>query len=197
MIALIIFATWFAWPRVPIITAFAAKGMCSSVFLADKTPERVAAEDLSFFPISLAKCKIDYEEKSVTAKVFGLGKRKVVFREGLGSVIVLDKPEKELMADSFQIPESGYSQDTILWPLGDLMPESLPEGVDYEKLHAILDEAIDDPEAKPLKKTLGVAVVYDNELIGENYLDGYDAWTKFHGWSMTKTVTGEGGENGC
>jgi CubicO group peptidase (beta-lactamase class C family) len=188
--ALVIFVTWFAWPRLPIITAFAAKGMCSSVFLADKSPERVAAEDLSFFPISLAKCTIDYGEKSVTAKVLGLAKRKVVFREGLGAVIVLDKPEEELMAASFKIPEPGYSQDTIPWPMGDVLAEALPEGVDYEKLHAILDDAIDDPGEEPLKKTLGVAVVYQNELIGENYLDGYDAWTKFHGWSMTKTVTG-------
>jgi CubicO group peptidase (beta-lactamase class C family) len=190
LIALIIVVTWFAWPRLPIITAFAAKGMCSSVFLAEKSPERVAAEDLSFFPISLAKCTVDYKEKSVTAKVFGLAKRKVVFREGLGSVIVLDKPEEELMADSFVIPDPGYSQDTILWPLGDLLPDSLPEGVDYDKLNTILDEAIDKSNTEPFKKTLGVAVVYDNKLIGENYLEGYDAWTKFHGWSMTKTVTG-------
>jgi hypothetical protein len=32
-IVLIAFLTWFAWPRLPIITAFASKGMCSSVFL--------------------------------------------------------------------------------------------------------------------------------------------------------------------
>lgn len=190
LVVLILVVTWFAWPRLPIITAFAAKGMCSSVFLADKSPERVAAEDLSFFPISLAKCKIDYDEKSVTARVFGLAKRKVVFREGLGSVIVLDRPEDELMAESYAIPDPGYSQDTIPWPMGDLMTESLPDGVDYEKLNAILEEAIDMPDAEPFKKTLGVAVVYDNKLIGENYLEGYDAWTKFHGWSMTKTVTG-------
>ncbi len=55
LIVVILVISWFAWPRLPIITAFAAKGMCSSVFLANKTPERVAAEDLSFFPISLAK----------------------------------------------------------------------------------------------------------------------------------------------
>ncbi|MCK5068187.1 MAG: serine hydrolase [Bacteroidales bacterium] len=190
LVALIAVLTWFAWPRLPIITAFAAKGMCSSVFLADKTPERVMAEDLSFFPISLAKCKINYEEKSVTAKVLGLAKRKVVFREGLGSVIVLEKPEPELMADSYEIPDPGYSQDTILWPLGDVIPESLPEGVNYEKLESILEDAIDKPGTEPFKKTLGVAVVYDNELIGENYLEGYDSYTKFHGWSMTKSVTG-------
>ena len=190
LIVLLLFVTWFAWPRLPIITAFAAKGMCSSVFLADKSPERVAAEDLSFFPISLAKCKIDYEEKSVSARVFGLAKRKAVFREGLGAVIVLEKPEEELMADSFVIPDPGYSQDTIPWPLGDVLPDSRPAGVDYETLKSILDEAIDDASEEPHKKTLGVAVVYKNKLIGENYLEGYDAWTKFHGWSMTKSVTG-------
>ncbi len=190
LIALVITATWFAWPRLPIITAFVAKGMCSSVFLAEKSPERVSAEDLSFFPISLAKFKIDYEEKSVTATVFGLGKRKVVFREGLGAVIVLDKPEEELRADSFNIPDPGYSQDTIPWPLGDVMPGSLPAGVDYDKLNNILDEAVDAPGIEPFKKTLGVAVIYDNVLVGEEYLEGYDEFTKFHGWSMTKSVTG-------
>jgi CubicO group peptidase (beta-lactamase class C family) len=190
LLALIIVVTWFAWPRVPIITAFAAKGMCSSVFLAKKSPEQISAEDLSFFPISLAKCKIDYEEKSVTAKVFGMGKRKAVFRDGLGAVIVLEKPEEELMAEAYEIPDPGYSQDTISWPLGDIMPDSLPAGVDYKRLESILDEAFDHPGEEAFKKTLGVVVVYNNELIGERYLGGYDAWTKFHGWSMTKSVTG-------
>ncbi|MFW5821594.1 MAG: serine hydrolase, partial [Bacteroidota bacterium] len=88
----IIGITWFVWPRLPIITAFASKGMASSVFVADKDPERVEAEDLSFFPIRLAKSEIDYEEKSVTSTVFGLAKRKAIYREGLGSVIVLDSP---------------------------------------------------------------------------------------------------------
>ncbi len=190
ILILLAFLTWFAWPRLPIITAFAAKGMCSSVFLANKTPERVMVEDLSFFPISLAKCTIDYEEKTVTAKVLGLAKRKAVFREGLGAVIVLDTPEEELKEQSFAIPDPGYAQDTLPWPMGDVVPESLPEGVDYVKLESILEKAFDAPGEEPFKKTLGVAVVYDNELIGENYLDGYDPWTKFHGWSMTKTVTG-------
>lgn len=190
LLGLVLGLSWFIWPRLPIISAFAAKGMCSSVFLAGKTPERVEAEDLSFFPISVAKCTIDYEEKSVTARVFGLAKRKAVFREGLGAVLVLDIPEEELMAKSYTIPDPGYDQDTIPWPLGDVMSGLMPEGVDHEKLGSILKEAIDEPGAEPFKKTLGVAVVYDNQLIGEQYLDGYDAWTKFHGWSMTKTVTG-------
>jgi CubicO group peptidase (beta-lactamase class C family) len=34
-----------------------------------------------------------------------------------------------------------------------------------------------------------MAVVYDGKLIAEKYLDGYDAGTPSHGWSMTKSVT--------
>ena len=98
LVILIIIAggIWFVWPRLPIITAFAAKGMCSSVFLANKQPERIIAEDLSFFPINLALTRVDFEEKSATSTVFGLAKRKAVFREGYGAVIVLKTPKEEL-----------------------------------------------------------------------------------------------------
>jgi hypothetical protein len=92
--------------------------MCSSVFLAEKEPERVYAEDLSFFPINLAKCNIDYEEQSVTSTVLGLARRKAVFREGLGAVLVLDKPEEELKAVHFSIPARGMNRIPFLGPGG-------------------------------------------------------------------------------
>lgn len=190
LLGIIVFAFIYAWPRVPIITAFTAKGMCSSVFIAGKDPERVSAEDLSFFPISLAKAKVNYEEKSVTAAILGLAKRKAVFREGLGAVLVLDTPEEEMRAASFEIPDPGYAQDTIPWPKGDVLPGSRPEGVNHTKLEAVIGEAFDPPDTDPLKKTLGIAVVYQGELIAEKYLDGYDADTRFHGWSMSKSLTG-------
>ena len=189
-LSLIIGAIWYIWPRLPIITAFASKGMCSSVFLAEKTPERVAAEDLSFFPINLANNEVNYEEKSVTSTVFGLAKRKAIFREGAGAVIVLQSPEEELRRSGFKLPEPGYSQDTIPWPKGDVLPDSLPAGVDYTRLNEFLDTCFDAPGTEPYKKTLGIALVYDGELIAEKYLDGYDYTTPFHGWSMTKSVTG-------
>ncbi|HKL33384.1 MAG TPA: serine hydrolase [Tangfeifania sp.] len=189
-VALIIGLIWFVWPRLPIITAYAAKGMCSSVFLAEKLPERVEAEDLSFFPISFADNTVNYQEKSVTSTVFGLAKRKAIFREGAGAVIVLRSPEEELRRSGFTLPEPGYSQDTIPWPKGDVLSDSLPDGVDYARLNEFLDTCFDAPGAEPSKKTLGIALVYDGELIAERYLGGYDFNTLFHGWSMTKSVTG-------
>ncbi|WP_340111574.1 serine hydrolase domain-containing protein [Maribellus mangrovi] len=183
-------AIWFVWPRLPIITAFAAKGMCSSIFLTNKTPERVVAEDLSFFPINLAKSKIDYDEKSVTSKVFGLAKRKAIYREGLGAVLVRNRNEKKLKEAAVTIPEPGYSPDTIPWPKGSVLPAEKPTGVNYARLNELIDTCFDAPGSEPFKKTLGIAVVYDNQLIAEKYLDGYDAETMFHGWSMTKSITG-------
>lgn len=190
LIAVIVVITVFAWPRLPIITAFASKGMCSSVFLAGKSPEQVMAQDLSFFPISLAKTKINYEEKSATSTVFGLAKRKAIFREGLGAVIVLESPEEELLSKSFTIPDPGYSQDTIPWPKGDILSEEKPASVNYKKLQAVIDSSFDQAGQDAYKKTLGIAVVYNNELIAEKYYDQYNYTTKFHGWSMTKSVTG-------
>ncbi|MGM0473836.1 MAG: serine hydrolase domain-containing protein [Bacteroidota bacterium] len=190
IMAILAIIIWFAWPRLPIITAFAAKGMCSSVFLAGKDPERVYAEDLSFFPISLARCRINYDEKTVTAKVLGLAKRKAVYREGLGAVLVLDQSEAELKAASFSIPDPGYSQDTVPWPRGDVLSDIRPEGVDYVKLDSVVENAFDPPGSEPSRKTLAVAVVYDESLVAEKYHGGYDLNTKFHGWSMTKSITG-------
>jgi CubicO group peptidase (beta-lactamase class C family) len=183
-------ATWFVWPRLPIITAFAAKGMCSSVFLADKAPERVQTEDLSFFPISLAKTTVDYEEQSATSTVFGLARRKAIFRDGNGAVIVLQTPEDELRKSMFKVPSPAYSQDTVPWPKGDLLADTMPAGVNYRRLNELLDTCFDRTGREPYKKTLGIAVVYKNQLIAERYLNGYDSNTLFHGWSMTKSLTG-------
>jgi CubicO group peptidase (beta-lactamase class C family) len=181
---------WFVWPRLPIITAYAAKGMCSSVFLANKQPDRIITEDLSFFPINMAITRIDYEEKSATSTVFGLAKRKAVFREGHGSVIVLKTPKEELKNSGFRIPEPGYSQDIMPWPEGDIIADTLPAGVNMARLHELIDTCFDAPGSEPFKKTLGIAVVYKNQLIAEKYLHGYDHNTLFHGWSMTKSITG-------
>lgn len=190
LVLLLVAGTWFVWPRLPIITAFAAKGMCSSIFLAHKEQSRVQAEDLSFFPISLAKSVVNFEDKSVTSTVFGLAKRKAIYREGLGAVLVLNKNEDELRKSAFQLPEPEYSQDTILWPKGDILPDEKPAGVNYARLNELIDTCFDAPGSEPYKKTLGIVVVYDNQIVAEKYLDGYNAETMFHGWSMTKSITG-------
>jgi len=188
LIAIVIAGAVWAWPRLPIITAYAAKDMCSCVFVADRNPESASEEDLSFFPISLATTKVNYDEKSVSASLFGLVKRKAVYREGLGCAVVVDFPEKELRHQSrpYLTPPS-ITSDTP-WPLGDRFQDTLPGGIDYVMLKTSVDSAFDAPGSDPFLKTQAVVVVYDNCLVAEKYAEGFDIYTECLGWSMAKSV---------
>ena len=189
ILAILIYGIFWVSKRLPIITAFAAKGMCSCVFIADRDPGSVEQQDLNFFPISLAKTKINYDEKSVTASLFGFVKRKAVYRDGLGCAVIVDFPENEIRQQSLPaLPLPLYTPDSI-WPLGDRLPEPLPAGIKYDKLKEVVDSAFDNPGAEPLKKTQAVVVVYDNALVAEKYAEGFDKYTECLSWSMAKSVT--------
>ncbi len=101
-----------------------------------------------------------------------------------------NEKEAELRKSAFQLPGPEYSPDTILWPKGDILPDEKPADVNYARLNQLINTCFDAPGNGPYKKTLGIVVVYDNQIVAEKYLDGYDAKTMFHGWSMTKTITG-------
>jgi CubicO group peptidase (beta-lactamase class C family) len=189
LIGIIIAGAIYAWPRLPIITAFAAKGMCSCVFVADRDPASVEKQDLSFFPISLATAKVNYDDKSVTASLLGLVKRKAVYRDGLGCAVIVDFPEQEIRKQTLpELATSPITSDTS-WPLGDRLPDTLISGVDYNKLKAAVDSAFDEPGAEPLLKTQAVVVIYNNNLVTEKYAEGFDVNTKCLSWSMAKSIT--------
>ena len=189
LIAIIVGGVIYAWPRLPIITAFAAKGMCSCVFIAERDPGSVEKQDLSFFPISLATAKVNYDEKSVTASLLGLVKRKAVYREGLGCAVVIDFPEEVIRQEYLPaIPPPPYTHESP-WPFGDLLPDSLPAGIDVARLKEAVDKAFDAPGAEPLLKTQAVVVVYDNTLVAEKYTEGFDIYTECLSWSMAKSIT--------
>jgi len=188
-LVLIVIVVWYAWPRIPIITGYAAKSMCSGVFVAERQPASIKAQDLSFFPINLAKAKVNYADKSVTATLFGLAKRKAVYREGLGSALITDLPESKVRELQFNPSKLFYNPDTVLWPLGDKMRDTIFPEVNYSMMDSILSTAIDESEAEPLKKTFAVAIIYKNQLIGESYASGIDSDTRLLGWSMTKSLT--------
>ncbi len=188
LLGLIILITIYAWPRVPIITGFAAKGMCSGVFVGQRPAEDIRARELSFFPISLAHSKVNYDDSTVTASLWGMARRKAVFRRGLGCALVTDISPDKVKAQALALPAPPFAPDTVGWPLGDLLPRRLPAGIDKEKLDTLLQNSIDPPDAEPVKKTLAVVVVYRDTLIGEAYAPGITPQTPLLGWSMTKSI---------
>jgi hypothetical protein len=52
----------------PIITGYAAKNLCSAVFVSGRNPEEMENADLNFSFIKYTKNKVDTVEKSVTSR---------------------------------------------------------------------------------------------------------------------------------
>lgn len=66
-------------------TAYAAKIMCSGIFVSQRDPQSllgadVSADDLSF--LRHIDVQVDRGSREVTATFFGLARRKAVYREG-------------------------------------------------------------------------------------------------------------------
>lgn len=191
--SIIIFVTAvivYAWPRVPIITAFAAKGMSSGVFVAHRTPDQVKKTDLNFFPINLARVKIDRSRHTATASILGLAKRTAVYRNGLGCAVSTDfTPEKIREQEITSIPEPPFNPDTVMWPLGNIVPDIIPSGINKTLMDSIMTAAVDPPQSEPFKKTFAAVVVYRDTIIGEVYAEGISPETPLLGWSMSKSIT--------
>ena len=127
----------------PIITGYAAKNLCSAVFVSERKPENVESVDLNFSFIKFTKNSVNYDEKSVTSH-FLWGKSKAIYRKGFGVTLLRDITEEKLR--KLKYPEGadpGYSQDTIKWPLGDILPKR-NTGIDTIKLDEISKNLITD-----------------------------------------------------
>lgn len=187
--AILIFGVIFAWPRVPIITAYASKNLVSGIFVSERQQEQVEAQELSFFPINLAKNKVDMKNKTVTSSILGLAKRTAVYREGLGGVNVIGRSLDELQAEKLpfmQLPE--FLPDTTPWPLGDMLPDTFPAQIDIQELDQLVQSTFDQDPENPMK-TFSLMVVYKDQIIAEEYAPGVDINTRLIGWSMSKSIT--------
>ncbi len=186
LIIIILIGFIYLQPRLKIITGYAAKSMCSCVFVANRTPESVLGQDLNFSFVKYAKAWVDENEKAAYSTVFGLSKRKAVFREGLGCSLVFDEEPSELPG-GFGIKQSILKKDTI-WPIGDQMSDTTFENINYEKLEKVVNEAF-DAEGESVKNTRAVLVIYKDQIVAEKYAPGFTVETPQLGWSMTKSIT--------
>jgi len=115
-----------------IITGYAAKNLCSAVFVSGRQAADVEALDLNFSFIKFNRNKIDYENKSVSSR-FLWHKSTAVYRDGYGVTLLRGKKADELRADAFPLPpEPACNPDTIDWPLGNRIEE--PACPEYEAM---------------------------------------------------------------
>ncbi|WP_127136667.1 serine hydrolase domain-containing protein [Flagellimonas oceanensis] len=171
------------YPKLNIISGYAAKNVASGVFVAQRSAASMNQYDNSAPLIEMASTEVNTSEKSASSTVYGLMKRTAVYREGLGAVLINDDYDPEALTIR---PQRSQPIDTIPYPYGQAPPKDtlLPE-VDMDQINKAIAMAFAEPETQ---KTRTLLILYKGHLIAEKYIDGFDKDTPILGWSMTKSV---------
>lgn len=168
----------YAYVRFPLITGYAAKDVCSCVFIGEQDEKTVAENELQFSLIKYASVEVDKEQKSVTATVLGMGKKTAYFTPRNGCVILNETERKKWKS----IKGRPYVVRDV--PLDD----QTAEFANNKKLQQAIDQHFKDANPKEPFGTRAVVVLKDGKLIAERYANGFNKDSKHIGWSMTKSI---------
>lgn len=189
----IAFGVYFLDAAMPIGNGYAAKYICSQVFLAGRDPDYVFEREVkpTNALFSLISPVVDKNGKSVTAK--GLGFRKpltAVYRDGFGCTLAIDATKEDLYRQARGALARKKPDMNAPWPAGErvVIPARVP-GVDRAQLERAVDEAFREPGTGARLNTQAVIVVRGGKIIAEKYARGFTPATPILGWSMTKSVT--------
>jgi CubicO group peptidase (beta-lactamase class C family) len=180
------YGVYYAWVSFPIVSGYSAKNACSCAFIQGRDKASIKKEDLNFFPLTLGSIEIDYKDSSVTGTVWGMAKRKAIYRAGFGCTLVNEASEDQLRRQKFPLNIPVAKQDTVDWPLGDRVTNS---AFHNPLLDSAIDIAFDQKYKDKDVLTRALIVVHNDSVIAERYASGYNKESKFLGWSMAKSVT--------
>ena len=180
-VAILLLTLIINYPKLNILAGYSAKNTASSVFLGERSLSFTDTTDNNFSPVNLATNAIDKEKKTANSSVFGLLNRKSIIREGLGSVLTLDKKDEK---SNYKTPKRRKTvNDTIPYPYGNgSHKDSVFESIDYKKLNETVNSIFG------IRKTRAVLVLYKGQIIAEKYSEGFTKNSRILGWSMTKSI---------
>lgn len=189
LVALIVLAVagmsawlYFAPPAlIRVGSGYAAKIVCSNVFIAGRDANQVLADDVQApgHPLlRLMSVSVDQSAGTVRAGLFGVfGRGLAVAHDGAGCSNV---PDGDITAAALgAVPAAPAANAEALWPEGEKVDASQNPAI-----AAVLDDAA---LAGPGMRA--IVVVQNGRIVGERYGEGFAASTPLLGWSMTKTVT--------
>jgi hypothetical protein len=186
LIAIVLVAAIYINSLLPIITGYAAKNLASAMFISERMQEEVESTDLNFSFIKLNKNSVDIEEKSVTSR-FLWGKSTAIYRDGFGVTLLRDITPDEIKNINYPSDVvTGYSRDTIDWPMGDLFTMG-DTGIDIESLDLVSDNLVN--KDKYGGNAFAFMVLHKGVPVAEAYKSQFNSNTRFLSWSMAKSVT--------
>lgn len=170
-------------------TAYAAKILCSGIFVSQRDAQSLLDADVSADYLSLLRhidVQVDRGSREVTATFFGLAKRRAVYREGRGCAVIHGEAAEP------PAPRTDGSIDRLraqraLMDAFDTV-DRLPPELDQSRLEAALEWAFLQSDPARPRRTRAVVVVYRGRLVAERYADPFTKDTPLNGWSMTKSV---------
>lgn len=190
VVAALVYGINYLWSALPIITGYSAKMACSCMYLGGRELSSIEEQELGNFPLKLAGLSVNREDSIITASVFGLARQKALFRKGLGCTLVNGLSEAEIRKQPQPAAQStSNGQDSLLWPMGDRMPDKLPAGIDSLKLQEAVKYAFTEKDPDHLWRTRAVVVLYAGNLVAEKYADSFGPHTPQLSWSMAKSIT--------
>jgi CubicO group peptidase (beta-lactamase class C family) len=158
-------------------TGYAAKAVCSHVFVAGRDRDEVLRDDVQSpgHPLlRFVSVRVDRDEEWVRAVLFGFAAPvEAVHRPGFGCAVVPDGDTERARAQHPDPPPTGAGS-RFEWETDDLTGVS----------ELLRDRDLVGPGLR------AALVVHRGLIVGERYGEGFGASTPLLGWSMTKTVTG-------
>ena len=181
ILVILLLAVMINYPKLNIIAGYSAKNTASSVFLGNRSLSFTDSTDNSFSPVNLAFNIVNKKMKTASSSVFGLLKRKAMIRNGLGSVLTLNKQDEK---DKYLTPKRIKSiNDLKPYPYGNAPPkDSVFKSIDYRKLNKTVNSIFGK------RKTRAVLILHKDKIIAEKYSEGFNKDSRILGWSMTKSI---------
>jgi len=181
ILVILLLAVMINYPKLNIIAGYSAKNTASSVFLGNRSLSFTDSTDNSFSPVNLAFNIVNKKMKTASSSVFGLLKRKAMIRNGLGSVLTLNKQDEK---EKYLTPKRIKTiNDLKPYPYGNAPPkDSVFKSIDYRKLNKTVNSIFGK------RKTRAVLILHKDKIIAEKYSEGFNKDSRILGWSMTKSI---------
>ncbi|PDS75905.1 6-aminohexanoate hydrolase [Rhizobium sp. L43] len=161
---------------------YAAKIVCSNVFIAGREAEDVLHDDVQAPGnplLRLVRVSVDRDNDRVTARFMGLfAPSYALYRSAFGCTSVPDGNfEAAANTVPFDAPARVEANDAV-WPQG----EGAGDQPDAQIATLLANARLAGPAMR------AIVVVRNGRIVAETYGPGFSARTPLIGWSMTKTV---------